>query len=185
MDYPLDDSWTLYLHYKDLGKMYNDNVEKLIEINNVVTFWQTFNNIPKIYEIFSDGRSIKKMKRNNAIPCAYSFFRSNVFPCWEDDKNKEGFEFSVKNGNQLHKFQEEWINCILELISNNQDIYKCINGIRMVDCTKYDSVLYRMEIWVDSEENKDTIEQILKSELFGLKRYKFLYRSHKNMKETV
>lgn len=185
MDYPLDDTWTLYLHYKDLGKLYNENVEKLMEIGDVVTFWKTFNNIPKIYQIFSDGINIKKMKRNNATPCAYSFFRSDVFPCWEDDKNKEGFEFSVKNGNHLVKFQDEWTNCILELISNKQEIYKCINGIRMVDCTKYDSILYRMEIWVDSEKNKNEIEKILRSESFGLKKYKFLYRSHVNMKETV
>ena len=48
MEYPLDDTWTLYLHYKDLGKLYNENVEKLMEIGDVVTFWKTFNNIPKI-----------------------------------------------------------------------------------------------------------------------------------------
>lgn len=185
MDYPLDDSWTLYLHYKDLGKMYNDNVEKLIKICDVVTFWQTFNNIPKTYEIFSDGKYIKKMKRNNATPCAYSFFRSNIFPCWEDDKNKEGFEFSVKNGHYLQKFHEEWMNSLLEIIGNNNELYKSINGIRIVDCTKHDSVLYRMEFWVDSEEKRSEIEDVLKSDSFGLKRYKFLYRSHKNMKETV
>jgi len=185
MNYPLDDNWILYLHYKDLGKLYNDNIEKIIEIGDIVTFWQTFNNIPKIYEIFSDGRHIKKMKRNNSTPCAYSFFRKNVFPCWEDDKNKEGFEFSVKNSNNLQKFQEEWMNSILELISNSNDLYKSINGIRIVDCTKFDSVLYRMEFWIETEDNRQSIEEVLKSESFGLKKYKFLYRSHKNMKETV
>ena len=184
MNYPLDDSWMLYLHYKDLGKMYNDNVEKLMEISNIVTFWQTFNNIPKIYEIFSDGVSIKKMKRNNATPCAYSFFRHTVFPCWEDDKNKNGFEFSVKNSNNLFNFHDEWVNCIIELISNKRNIYKSINGIRIVDCTKYDSVLYRMEFWIESEKNKEKIEQYLRSD-FGLKKYKFLFRSHKNMKEII
>tara|TARA_B110000858_G_C17644789_1_gene399891 strand:- start:140 stop:697 length:558 start_codon:yes stop_codon:yes gene_type:complete len=185
MNYPLDDKWNLYLHYKDLGKMYNDNAEILMEIDNVVIFWQTFNNIPKTYEIFSDGKSIKKMKRNNATPCAYSFFRHGVFPCWEDDKNKNGFEFSVKNSVNLYKLEEEWMNSLVEIISNKNEIYKCINGVRIVDCTKFNSVLYRMEFWIDSEENKDEIEKILKSDTFGLKRYKFLYRSHKNMKETV
>ena len=185
MEHPLDDTWVLYLHYKDLGKLYNENVEKLIEISDVLTFWQTFNNIPKIYEIFSDGQTIKKMKRNNATPCAYSFFRKDVFPCWEDEKNKEGFEFSIKNGNNFNKFQDEWLNSVLELISNKDDNYKFINGIRIVDCTKYDSVLYRMEFWVDLEERKSLIENILKPDNFGFKKYKFLYRSHKNMKETV
>lgn len=56
----LKDTWSLYLHYKDLGKMYNDNIEKLIDISDIQTFWGTYNNIPKIYEIFSDGINIKK-----------------------------------------------------------------------------------------------------------------------------
>ena len=153
----LDDTWTLYLHYKDLGKYYNDNLEKLIDISDIITFWQTFNNIPKIYDIFSDGMKIKKMKRNNATPRAYSFFRSDVGPHWEDSKNNTGFELSIKNGKNLIKFHEEWLNCIVELISNNNELYKHINGIRIVDCTKYASVLYRMEFWVDKENVKETV----------------------------
>ncbi len=58
----LKDTWSLYLHYKNLGKMYNDNIEKLIDISDIETFWGTYNNIPKIYEIFSDGINIKKIK---------------------------------------------------------------------------------------------------------------------------
>ena len=42
-----------------------------------------------------------------------------------------------------------------------------------------------MEFWIDSEDKKDEIEKILRSDSFGLKKYKFLYRSHKNMKETT
>ena len=41
-----DQTWSLYLHYKDLGTCYNDNMEKLIDISDIITFWQTFNNIP-------------------------------------------------------------------------------------------------------------------------------------------
>jgi hypothetical protein len=181
----LDDTWILYLHYKDLGKYYNENLEKLMEISDIVTFWKTFNNVPKIYQIFSDGINIKKMKRNNAIPCAYSFFRSGVGPCWEDSKNSSGFELSIKNGKNLIKFHEEWMNCVLELIANNNELYKHINGIRIVDCTKYTSVLYRMEFWVDEENVRGEIENILKNDNFGIKNYKFMYRSHQNMKEVV
>lgn len=185
MFYPLDDTWCLYLHYKDLGRLYNDNIERIIEINDIVTFWKTFNNIPKIYEIFSDGKSIKKIKRNNSTPCAYSFFRKDILPCWEDIKNKNGFELSVRNSLNLKKFHEEWINSIVEIISNNQEIYKHINGLRVVDCTKLDSVLYRLEIWVDSEDYREEIEKILNSESFGFKKYKFLYRSHNDVKEII
>lgn len=184
MELKLNCKWSLYLHYKDLGRFYNDNIEKLMDISDIETFWRTFNNIPKIYDIFSDGISIKKIKRVNATPSAYSFFRDDIFPCWEDPKNTNGFEFSIKNGNDLKKLQEEWMDCILKLIGNPDEIISHINGIRMVDCTKYASVLYRMEIWVDDEKYKPHIENLIKYE-FNLGGYKLLYRSHKNIKETI
>ncbi|MBA45252.1 MAG: hypothetical protein CMB31_01520 [Euryarchaeota archaeon] len=180
----LSSKWSLYLHYKDLGKLYNDNIEKLIDISDIETFWRTFNNIPKIYDIFSDGVNIKKIKRVNAIPCAYSFFRDDIFPCWEHSMNRNGFEYSIKNGTDLKKLHNEWMDCMLQLIGNNEPIMSHINGIRVVDCTKYSSVLYRMEIWVDNEKYKPDIEKIIKNE-FNLSDYKLLYRSHKNIKETI
>lgn len=180
----LNNKWTLYLHYKDLGKFYNDNLEKIIDISDIETFWRTFNNIPKIYEIFSDGVSIKKIKRTNATPCAYSFFKDDIFPCWEDPNNRNGFEYSIKNGTDLKKLHTEWMECIIKLIGNKETILSHINGIRMVDCTKFYSVLYRMEIWVDNEKYKTEIEDFIKNE-FNLGEYKLLYRTHKNIKETI
>jgi len=184
MDLGLNCKWSLYLHYKDLGRFYKDNVEKLIDITDVETFWRTFNNIPKSYDIFSDGINIKKIKRVNAIPCAYSFFRNDIFPCWEDPMNTNGFEYSIKNGNDLKKLDSEWMECILYLIGDEDPIMCHINGIRMVDCTKYSSVLYRMEIWIDNEIYKSDIEKVIKDK-FKLGEYKLLYRSHKNIKETI
>lgn len=180
----LKDKWSLYLHYKDLGKMYNDNIEKLIEIPDIQTFWSTYNNIPKIYEIFSDGISVKKIKRTDATPCAYSFFRSNVFPCWEDPMNNKGFEISIRNNYNFILFQEQWLHSILNLISGNEEL-DCINGIRVVDCTKGKSVLYRMEFWVSDEKYKSKIEEMLKSDLFSLNKYILMYRSHLNIKENI
>lgn len=183
MAHPLNESWCLYLHYKDLGNCYNENLEKLIEINDIETFWKTYNNIPKSYEIFSDGVNTKKMKRNNATPCAYSFFRKNIQPCWEDPKNTNGFEFSTRSNKNLHRFESEWIYNLVVLISDLSENCSHINGLRIVDCTKLESVMYRMEVWIDDEENKESIEKFLKSnfKLSG----KILYRSHKNIKETA
>lgn len=180
----LKDKWSLYLHYKDLGKMYNDNIEKLIDISDIQTFWGTYNNIPKIYEIFSDGINSKKIKRTNATPCAYSFFKKDVFPCWEDPMNNKGFEISIRNNYNFILFQEQWLNSILNLISGNEEL-ECINGIRVVDCTKGKSVLYRMEFWVSDEKYKSKVEEILKSDLFSLNKYILMYRSHLNIKENI
>lgn len=185
MTHQLNSKWSLYLHYKDLGKLYNENIEKLIDIDTIETFWGTFNNIPSIYDIFSDGVTTKKIKRNNATPCAYSFFRQDVYPCWEDPKNIDGFELSFKNKRyNIEHFNDIWFNCILNLVGENDEMYDQINGIRVVDCTKKDSVLYRVEIWAQDNELKDEVEKFIRTS-FELENYKFLYRNHKNAKETT
>jgi hypothetical protein len=180
----LKDTWSLYLHYKNLGKLYNDNIEKLIDIPDIKTFWETYNNIPTISELFSDGIRVKKIKRTGATPCAYSFFKRNIFPCWEDPMNNNGFELSIRNNYNFNMFQDQWLNSLLQLISGNEKL-DCINGIRVVDCTKGKSVLYRMEFWVSDEKFKTEVEDILKSELFSLNKYILMYRSHVNIKEAV
>jgi hypothetical protein len=182
MAFPLDDSWTLYLHYKDLGQLYNDNLEKLQDIQSVEYFWRTMNNVPKIYELFSDGYNTKKMKRNNATPCAYSFFRTSVKPCWEDPGNSNGFEFSIKSNTNFEDFQEKWINSLIILISNDKELYKFITGVRVVDVTKYTSVMYRLEFWVSDEIYRKEIQNSL-IEDFKIDS-KLSYRSHKNIKEN-
>tara|TARA_B110000977_G_scaffold15653_1_gene19146 strand:+ start:515 stop:1063 length:549 start_codon:yes stop_codon:yes gene_type:complete len=180
----LKDTWSLYLHYKDLGKMYNDNIEKLMEISDIKTFWGTYNNIPRIWELFSDGNSIKKIKRTGATPCAYSFFRNSIFPCWEDSNNSNGFELSIRNNYNFKMLEDQWLNSMLRLISGDEKL-NCINGVRVVDCTKGKSVLYRMEFWVSDEKFKQEVEDILKSELFSLNKYILMYRTHSNMKENT
>tara|TARA_B110001450_G_scaffold42652_1_gene38979 strand:- start:78932 stop:79480 length:549 start_codon:yes stop_codon:yes gene_type:complete len=180
----LKDAWSLYLHYKDLGKMYNDNIEKLMDISDIKTFWGTYNNIPRIWDLFSDGNSIKKIKRTGATPCAYSFFRNSIFPCWEDPNNSKGFELSIRNNYNFKMLEDQWLNSMLRLISGDEKL-NCINGVRVVDCTKGKSVLYRMEFWVSDEKFKQEVEDILKSELFSLNKYILMYRSHSNMKENT
>jgi hypothetical protein len=81
-------------------------------------------------------------------------------------------------------FQEQWLNSMLQLISGNEKL-ECINGIRVVDCTKGKSVLYRMEFWMSDEKFRNEAECILKSELFSLNKSVLMYRSHVNIKENV
>jgi len=179
MEHSLDNSWTLYLHYKDLGELYNDNLEKLQDIYTIENFWRTMNNVPKTYELFSNGNGVKKIKRTNATPCAYSFFRSGIKPCWEDPMNCNGFEFSIKSGKNFEKFQQDWMNSLITIVCNNK--YSSLTGIRVVDLTKGNSVLYRMEFWADSEEHKDFIQSMLVNDFNIVS--KMSYRTHKNMKE--
>ena len=96
--------------------------------------------------------------------------------------NVNGFEFSVKNNFNLVLLQEQWMDSIVKIVSYDNDLLSHINGIRIVDCTKFNSVLYRMEFWIDDVKNKNKIETLLKNE-FNLKSYSFLYREHSGLKE--
>ena len=178
-----DDTWILYLHYKDLGTCYKENTEKLMEINNIFIFWQTINNIPKPSQIFSDGITTKKIKRTNATPCAYSFFRENIEPCWEDPRNCNGFECSIKINKNLEVFDIIYVNSIVQLLTNKNSIYDYINGIRIVDCTKSNSVMYRIEFWISDETVRESVENVIKND-FNIS-HRLMYKSHKNVKENV
>tara|TARA_B100000963_G_C22612217_1_gene665446 strand:+ start:685 stop:1239 length:555 start_codon:yes stop_codon:yes gene_type:complete len=181
--YTLQNKWTFYLHYKDLGSFYKDNLEKIIDIEDICTFWQAYNNIPLISHIFSDGYSLKRMKKNNAIPCGYSFFKDDISPFWEDDNNIDGFEFSYRIGKNFNNLQGHWLDILLELIGNNDSRLENLNGVRFVDTTKGNSVLYRIEFWANNNADKKIIENTIK-ELFNSK-CKLTYRSHTDTKETI
>jgi hypothetical protein len=156
--YYLENTWTFYLHYKDLGSLYKDN-------------------------IFSDGYNTKKMKKNNSTPCAYSFFKDSISPFWEDVNNINGFEYSYRIGKNHYNIQEVWLNILLHLIGNIDNRLENINGVRFVDTTKGTSVLYRIEFWANDKADKKIIESVIK-ELFSNKS-KLTFRSHTETKEII
>jgi len=154
-----------------------------MDINNICTFWQTYNNIPKLVDIFSDGYTIKKMKRNNSTPCSYSFFKEDISPFWEDINNTNGFEYTYRLGKNYRDIQDLWLNILLQLIGNNDVRLENINGVRFVDTTKGTSVLYRIEFWANEKADKKIIESVIK-ELFNIKT-KLSFRSHNDTKEII
>ncbi len=180
MYFLLDDNWTLYLQYKDKGKNYNENLEKIIDFNDVCTFWRIYNNIPKIDTIFSDGNNVKKMKRNNCTPCSYSYFRKNIKPLWEDKDNINGFEYSFRININNRTVDKDWLDIILKLIGD--PTLEFINGIRFVDSSKYKKVMYRIEFWIRENENKKEIEQIIRTN-FNIS-YNMYIKTHQDIKET-
>ena len=89
--------------------------------------------------------------------------------------------------NKIKKYLKKYtlkdtVNLILETEKvNKKEIYKFITGIRVVDVTKYTSVMHRLEFWVSDEEKREEIQSLLVED-FDITT-KLSYRSHKNMKE--
>lgn len=182
---PLNDTWSIYFHAKDSTKKYADNTEKLIEVDNVKDFWGTFNNIPKPTDMFSEpGVPQKILKRTGQIPNAISLFRKNSYPSWEDHTNIKGFEWSIRKYKDFHEVNDLWKNLIAISVGENYEHADILNGVRVVDCTLDNKIMYRIEIWFSNKKFKEYFETKIK-ELLGLPIYtKLLYREHSTLKEN-
>ncbi len=185
MNYTLNDTWCVYFHAKNTQKNYSDNTTKLIEFNDINTFWGTFNNIPKPTDMFSEiGIPQKVLKRTGEIPNAISLFRKNSYPTWEDKSNLNGFEWSIRKYKNFHEMNDIWSNLIITVVGEFYEHSEKLNGVRIVDSTIDNKIMYRLEIWFSDKKYKDYFETKIK-ELLNLPKFtKLLYRDHSTLKEN-
>ena len=184
MDSLFNNSWILYFHAKDKTKNYSDNTTFIINIKTIKDFWGTFNNFPKPTEMFSDGINIKRVKHTGETPNALSFFKENSYPSWEHESNINGFEWSIRKFKDLRDINSLWEKLLVCIVSENFEYSEIINGVRIVDCTIENKLMYRFEIWFNNKNYKDYYESKIK-ELLSLPQHtKMLYRDHSAVKET-
>ena len=178
----LDDTWIFYFHAKNMGKLYNDNTLKLIEVNNVADFWGTYNNIPEPSKMFYDGINSKILKKTGQTPSAISVFRKDIYPAWEDQLNIDGFELSIKRFNDKN-IDLLWKDALLFLIGESCEHSDILNGIRVVDCSYGGKVINRVEFWFKDKQYKTYFENVIKKTFNLAQNTKLMYREHSVLKE--
>lgn len=185
MEIRLNDTWCLYFHAKNPNKNYSQNTSKLIEIDNIIDFWGTFNNIPIPTDMFSEPKALNKiLKRTREVPGALSLFRKNSYPSWEDSTNIKGFEWSIRRHKDIYDINNIWLNVILHTISENFDHSDILNGVRIVDSTIDNKIMYRIELWFSDKKYKEYFETKIKTILKIPYYTKLLYREHSTLKEN-
>lgn len=181
-NYPLENSWTLYFHEKNSEQIYIKNIIKIIEIKTISEFWGTINNIPMPIDLFSVNGKTKILRINEDyyVPNAYSFFRSEMFPSWEN--TRDGSEVCIKTHSleQINNYFNELM--ILCVSSNYNDIFTNLIGIRVVDASYGIKNNYKLELWFNDICNFDNIKNYLYSYL-NTGSNPILYREHLHMKE--
>lgn len=184
-DYPLNDTWDVYFHAKNINRNYNDNTSKLISIDTIKLMWQTINNIPCPTDMFSEPHALHKiLKRTGEVPGAISIFRSSSYPTWEHETNKNGYELSMRKIKDLYSINDQWKYIILFILNENFEHSEILNGIRIVDCTIDAKIMYRIECWFSCKQYKEYFEEIIKVQLSVPKFIKLMYRDHCTLKET-
>lgn len=173
--YPLKNTWVVYDHTKSDSCTYEASTRKICEFNNVINFWQIFNNYPKPSKLFNNGiyRPMMKCTEGNKEISSISVFKKGILPKWEDPVNKFGAEFSKRKFNKkdaLKELDSNWIDILIECICCIID--QSVTGVRVVDSSAPKinehtgliefKVIHRIEMWFDNTEKKQIMEEQFK-----------------------
>ena len=102
----------------------------------------------------------------------------------EDPSNTKGFEWSIRKYKDFYEINYQWINLAIKIVGENFEHSGILNGIRIVDCTIDNKIMYRLEVWFSVKKYKEYFETKIK-EILEVPNYtKLLYREHSSLKET-
>jgi hypothetical protein len=174
--YPLKNIWVMYDHTKSDSDTYEASTRMISEFNNVINFWQIFNNYPSPSKLFNNGiyRPIMKCLDGDKEISSISVFKKGILPKWEDPVNKFGAEFSKRKFNKkdgLKELDTNWIDILMACIGCVVD--QSVTGVRVVDSSAPKlnentgimefKVIYRIELWFDNIAKKQIIEEQFKN----------------------
>jgi hypothetical protein len=174
--YPLKDTWTIYDHVRSNNSSYDANTREIGKITSVIQFWNFFNHYPNPSVLFHNGGCKPTMGEKEIS--SISVFKNGILPKWEDPVNKFGAEVSKRKfdkKNQLKELDENWIDILMACIGEQID--PSVTGIRVVDSSgpkrnnEYSrkntenefNIMYRIELWFDSVDKKEIIEEQFKN----------------------
>jgi hypothetical protein len=170
-------SWSFWENYdlkdKKEKKDYSKLLKEIYTFNDIISFWQFWNKYPgsNTKNIFFNEENIKLFFKEKLRIIAMNLFESGIRPEWEDSKNKKGKvltqEYLIETGLEqfLTEITEIWIKLICYLIGEIIPHCNNINGIRFVDKAKfgyYKNIIFRIEIWVNSQMNVEDVEELKK-----------------------
>jgi hypothetical protein len=170
-------SWSFWENYdlkdKKEKKDYSKLLKEIYTFNDIISFWQFWNKYPgsNTKNIFFNGENIKFFFKEKLRIIAMNLFETGIRPEWEDSKNKKGKvltqEYLIETGLEqfLTEITEIWIKLICYLIGEIIPHCNNINGIRFVDKAKfgyYKNIIFRIEIWVNSQMNFKDVEELKK-----------------------
>ena len=143
----LQSEWCIWEHRvpDKVAKSYEDNMVKLVDISNVHDFWCAWNHIPKPSQLFYDGH-VRKRFANRTVD-AFSIFKKNIKPEWEDPANRTGAEWYIKKQFPMQQLDDLWLNLALSLVGETVDTGDEICGARVVDKSVGPRCMYRLELW--------------------------------------
>lgn len=160
----LSSNWVMFDHEKSSDKNYEKCTKKISTFNSIEKFWTSYLEYPEIETIFykrSVGKPYYICNNEKRVINGVSVFKENIFPEWEDPKNKTGGEILIKdmsfeNHGDLNKL---WEKVLVFYISDDCKFSEYINGVRIVDSSVIGlkKEMYKIEVWFSNNQFKDDI----------------------------
>ena len=166
----LEHLWTLYAHYWTNERSNYSNVyEKIYDINTIEDFWKLFNNIPSPSHFLNGAVML-----NDKQIVTFSFFKEDIKPEWEDEKNKDGCEWCYRDFKTDEELDTMWRDMCLYAIGCE---IEC-NGIRVT--YKYNPsgrLVQKTEIWFEQDDSDKSMLNVL-CKKFSKNEFDWHYCSH-------
>ena len=153
-EYLLKNKWVLWYHSLKNKSWDNNSYVKVIEIKSLLD-----------YQLLKDVMRINHLQNG-----MFFLMKNDIFPTWEDPKNRMGGCISFKYDNNI---LNEWLKILLLCITENLSEYnKEINGLSISPKKEFNI----LKIWIkdDSKDYKTLIKQY---EPF-IKLDKCMYKKH-------
>ena len=138
-DYTLKNKWVLWYHSLKNKSWDNKSYIKVIEIKSLLD-----------YKLLEDI-----MKINHLQNGMFFLMKNDIFPTWEDPKNRMGGCISFKYDNNI---LNEWLKILLLCITDKlSDFNKEINGLSMAPKKEFNI----LKIWIkdDSKDYKTLVKE--------------------------
>lgn len=152
----LENKWCFWEHQKGDNQNYTNQMHQLGTFNTVEDFWCYKNNLPNPSDIFFTQTGGEKRFTDRGAVDAYSLFKTNIRPEWEDPNNASGCELFCRTGMTPEDLDKKWELLLLGTVGETIDPADEICGVRVVDKSRGSNPIYRLEVWMRNQDEKIT-----------------------------
>jgi hypothetical protein len=153
-EYKLNNKWTLWYHSLKYKNWDNKSYVKVIELNTLLD-----------YKLLEDIMRINHLQNG-----MFFLMKNDIFPTWEDPKNRMGGCISFKYDNNI---LNEWLKVLLLCITDNlSDYNKEINGLSISPKKEFNI----LKVWIKNDSNDYKI--LVKQYEPYMKLDKCVYKKH-------
>ncbi len=149
--HPLQNEWCFWEHRKGGSNYgsYGNSLTKIGTFNTAEGFWQYLNAYPLPAKLFSAKPRVKFTDREVE---GVSLFKQGIRPEWEDVANLKGGEWCFRRTLSPSALNWYWETLLMGLIGETIDWADEITGMRLVNKSKGERAVYRIEVWFRSQD---------------------------------